>query len=315
MSGTTELSIVIVNWNGGTLLRRCIESISRYPPDVSYEIIVVDNASTDDSLAWVRSLGANVRIIANEQNVGFARANNRAFAESRSNSILLLNPDAEVTEGAIDRLLGTLRNDPRVAACAPRLLNPDGSLQPSVRANPLTPLHIAASAFGVWRILPRGIRGRFLFSDHWSYDSLRAVPAVFGAALVVKRKVIDEIGGLDERFEMYSEDSEWCLRARRAGMVILFDPRATVIHHGGSFAVARWGNLGALKVKTEAYLLLQRVTLSRFHRVANVITLSVVTLGQVICHRVRGSCVEEARMRLALYGADLAREFGFAQRR
>jgi GT2 family glycosyltransferase len=132
---------------------------------------------------------------------------------------------------------------------------------------------------------------------------------------MMKRSVIDEVGGLDERFEMYSEDSEWCLRVRRAGMVILFDPRATVIHYGGSFALARWGHLGMLKVKTEAYLLLQRVTLSRLHRVANVITLSAVTIGQLIWQSLRGGRAEEARMRLALYGADLAREFGYQPRR
>ena len=312
------VSLVVISYEMTRELPRTLLSLSPSHQGLDgcdYEIILVDNASTDDSLSWARSLATNalapLRIIANAVNVGFAKANNQAFAQSRSAAILLLNPDAEVTAGAIDRLLTTVCDDPRTAACAPRLLNPDGSLQPSVWANPLTPLHIMVSALGLWRILPRGLRGRLLFGDHWLHDSLREVPVAFGAALMVKRSIIDEVGGLDERFEMFSEDSEWCLRVRRAGGIILFDPRAIVTHHGGSFAVARWGHLGTVRVKTESYLLLQRITLSPLHRVANVVTLILVTIVRLLQQRLRGGRAEEARMRLKLYTADLARGFRF----
>ena len=308
---SSELSIVIVNWNGGELFRRCIESIGRHRPTASCEIIVVDNASSDDSVTWMRARAASspvpLTIIENRENVGFARANNQAFMESRSPLLFLLNADAEVTEGAIDRLMATLREHPDAAACAPRLLNTDGSLQPSVWPNPLTPLHILASALGIWRLLPRAIRGPFLFADHWTYDSLRRVPMASGAALLVRREVIDRIGGFDERFEMYSEDNEWCLRMRRAGWHVLFDPGASVVHHHGSFAVDRWGDLGRLEVNTEAQLRFQRIALSRVHRLANVLTLSCVTVAQLLWQRIRGMDTAESRLRLRLYIHDLMR--------
>ena len=139
-----QLSIVIVNWNCIGLLPRCLDSIARWHPGVPFEVIVVDNVSTDGSLEWLRSPGARsgfadgqFRLIENTTNVGFGRANNRAIASSRSELVFLLNPDTEVRRGAIDALVALLREDHRIGACAPRLLNPDGSLQPSVSRTPL----------------------------------------------------------------------------------------------------------------------------------------------------------------------------------
>jgi GT2 family glycosyltransferase len=289
------LSIVVVNWNGGELFRRCIESVRRHPPSVPYEIIVVDNASTDGSLQWAR----DARVIANTENVGFGKANNQAFAVSRSPFVFLLNADAEVTGGALDRLMATLREHPRAAVCAPRLVNPDGSLQPSVWPNPLTPLHILVSGLGLWRLLPRGARGRLLFGDQWSYDALAEVPMAGGAALMVRREAIDAVGGFAESFAMYGEDNEWCLRMRRAGWTVLFDPRATVMHHGASFSRMRWGDdLTKLRHQTETYLRMQRMTLSPAHRLANVLALSLVAA-------LRSPWRRDARMRLRLYLGDL----------
>ena len=288
------LSIIVVNWNGGELFRRCIESIHRHPPSGEYEIIVVDNASTDDSLTWAGS----ARVIANDENVGFARANNQAFAQSRSPFVFLLNADAEVLDGTIDRLMATLREHPRAAICAPRLVNPDGSLQPSVWPNPLTPLHILVSGLGLGRLLPRGLRGRLLFADQWTYDALAEVPMAGGAALMVRREAIDAVGGFAESFAMYGEDDEWCLRMRRAGWVVLFDPRATVMHHDAAFSRMRWDDMGRLRQRTESFLQLQRMTLSPAHRVANLVALSFVAALRSLWRR-------DARMRLRLYLRDL----------
>ena len=139
-----ELSIVVVNWNGGALLGRCVESIAARPPSVAFEVIVVDNASSDDSVARMRGgegaralAGAGrLRVVENAENLGFGRANNQAFGLTRAPLVFLLNPDTEVTEGAVDTLIGTLRADARVAATGPKLLNADGSLQVSVWRNP-----------------------------------------------------------------------------------------------------------------------------------------------------------------------------------
>ena len=289
------LSIVVVNWNGGELFRRCIESVRRHPPSVAYEIIVVDNASTDGSLQWAHG----ARVIANSENLGFARANNQAFAASGAPFVFLLNADAEVTEGALDRLMATLREHPRAAICAPRLVNPDGSLQPSVWPNPLTPLHILVSGLGLWRLLPRGARGRLLFGDQWSYDALAEVPMAGGAALMVRREAIDAVGGFAESFAIYGEDDEWCLRMRGAGWTVLFDPRATVMHHGASFSRMRWSDdLTKLRHQTETYLQIQRMTLGAAHRLANLASLSLVAA-------LRSPWRRDARLRLRLYLRDL----------
>jgi N-acetylglucosaminyl-diphospho-decaprenol L-rhamnosyltransferase len=304
---TAELSIVIVNWNGGELLRRCLESIRSHPPSVAFRVIVVDNASTDESLQSIRPLASTLplELIENAHNPGFGRANNQAFAASDSPLFFLLNPDAELTEGALDRLIGTLRSRPRAAACGPRVVHADGSLQPTVWPNPLTPLHIVLSGLGLWRLLPRPVRGRFLFGDHWTCDRVTDVPMVSGAAVLVKREALEQAGGFDERLTLYAEDNEWCLRVRRAGWQVVFDPGATVMHHGSVSSIARWGDLGKLRVQTESFLSAQRLSLRPVHRIANVLTLTGVVWLRSSWRRLRGRRDEAACVLLPLYRADL----------
>src|SRR5688572_12052453 len=116
-----DLSIIIVNWNGGELLRRCIESVVRHPPATSWEIILVDNASTDNSLEWVRSANLpNLRLIEMQENLGFGKANNLGFDLSSAPLLFIMNNDAEVQPGAIDRLIATINSGDRVGACGPR---------------------------------------------------------------------------------------------------------------------------------------------------------------------------------------------------
>jgi N-acetylglucosaminyl-diphospho-decaprenol L-rhamnosyltransferase len=306
---SVQLTIVIVNWNGGELLRRCLESIQRHPPAVPFEVVLVDNASSDGSVAHAESLGASfpIAILRNEENLGFGRANNQAFAQSRAPLQFLLNPDAELREGAVDRLVATLNEHPEAGACAPRLVHADGSLQPTVWPNPLTPLHIVLAGTGLWRLLPRKLRGTLLFADHWTYDRLRAVPMVSGAAMLVRRRVIEEVGGFDERFAMYAEDNEWCLRMRRAGWQIVLDPRATVMHHGGALSLTRWGELGKLRVQTAEMLRFQRMSLSRVHRIANVVALAAVSAVRYASRRVRGQRDDAAAAVLKLCLEDLRR--------
>ena len=124
-----ELVIIIVNWNGGDLLRRCIASVAEFPPTLPYEVLVVDNASTDGSREWLKSLNGKVRLIENDENLGFGRANNRAFKETNAPFLFLMNNDAEVKAGTIDTPIATLKSDSQLGVVGPRLQNPDGSLQ------------------------------------------------------------------------------------------------------------------------------------------------------------------------------------------
>src|SRR2546426_3289673 len=168
-----ELSIIMVNWNGGELLRSCLKSIAQAPPSVAYEIVVVDNASSDQSVAWLRGgevsallPGVHVHVIENALNEGFSSANNQAMAYSRAPMMFLLNPDTEVTKGAIDTLIACLRSGERIGACGPRLLKTDGSLQHSVWRNPPAAWEIIISCLSLWRVLHRRLLGEQLRVGH-----------------------------------------------------------------------------------------------------------------------------------------------------
>jgi GT2 family glycosyltransferase len=309
-----ELSIIIVNWNGGDLLRHCLESIVRSPPSVTYDIIVVDNVSTDDSLKWLRSdeakelLGeTKLHLIENSENVGFSRANNQGFAESEASMLFLLNPDTEVLPGAIDTLIATLKSSARTGACGPRLLNTDGSLQHSVWRNPPTPWETIISVSGLWRLIPKRVRGRLLLGGHWDHARRRSVPMLSGAAILAKREVIDEVGGLDERFHMYGEDYEWCLRIRRAGWQLIFEPSASVTHHGGQSSRLRWDRQGVQRAQLDSYFQFQRYALSRSHNIANLVAGCTVLTFHRTWKKMRGRPTAEVDIILESYRADLKR--------
>jgi hypothetical protein len=309
-----ELTVVIVNWNGGELLRRCIRSLAEAPPSVTYEIVVVDNASEDDSVTWLRSDevgallgGAALRVIENAENVGFGTANNQAIAGSHAPLLFLLNPDTEVSPGAIDTLTTTLQSDARIGACGPRLLYADGSLQPSVWCNPPTPWEMVISGAGLWRLIPRRIRGEWLLGRHWDHARRRVVPMLFAAAVVVKRSVFEAVGGFDERLYMYAEDNEWCLRVTRAGWQLMFEPAAAVVHHGSHFSLRRWGSREKLRVQLESSLRFQRFSLSRRHRVANLAAGCFVMALQRWGRRLRRKPTDDVALCLEMYLADLKR--------
>jgi N-acetylglucosaminyl-diphospho-decaprenol L-rhamnosyltransferase len=256
-----QLSFIIVNWNGGEFLRRCLESIVRHPPSFPFDVWLVDNASTDDSRGWLHSpelpalLGEiELHLIENSENVGFGRANNQAFAASSAPLLFLLNADAELTPGACDILKRTLTSGDDIGACGPRILNPDGSLQISVWRNPPTAWATLLSGLRLAALLPKRIRGELLLAEYWDHNRRRNVDMLGGAAILVRREVIDQVGGFDERFHMYGEDNEWCLRITRAGWRLVFEPDAVVIHQGGHGAKKRWTDIEKLRVQTEATL-------------------------------------------------------------
>lgn len=309
-----ELSIVIVNWNGGAFLRAAIESVVESPPGVPFDIIVVDNASTDSSLDWLRSteakerLGATaLRLVENTENVGFSKANNQAFALSDAPLLFLLNADAEVRAGTLDKAIATLKSDGRNGACGPRLVNPDGSLQPSVFRNPPAPWEILLAGFRLHGLLPANLRGRLLLGGHWNHAERRRVERLSGAAMLVRREVIDAVGGLDERFHMYGEDVEWCLRIRRGGWWLIHEPDAVVMHHGGQSSKQRWGGLETARRIVDGQLRFQERCLSRTHFVSNIMASSAVAGVSYAWRTLRGAPAVEARMALSLYAKYLKR--------
>jgi GT2 family glycosyltransferase len=310
---SAELSIIIVNWNGGDLLRRTVESVVAAPPSLRHEVVVVDNASSDDSLARLRSsaaadsLGGRLRVFENADNLGFGRANNQAFAQTSSPLVLLLNPDTEVTAGSVDRLVATVRSGERVGAAGPKLLNADGSVQVSVWRNPPAAWEALLTGFALHRLLPRRVRGDLLLAEHFDYARRRAVGMLSGAAMLVRREVIDGVGGFDERFHMYGEDNEWCLRITRAGWRLVFEPEAVVMHHGAASSVKRWDSLEKMRVQAEGYLLFLRRSLPRRRRVSLLATSCMLLTLQRAARGLTGRERRDVEQTLRLFAADLRR--------
>jgi GT2 family glycosyltransferase len=310
-----DLSIVIVNWNGGELLRRAVESVVSFPPSLEYEVIVVDNASTDDSVPLMRNSEQAIelahrnrlRVILNQENRGFGQANNQAFALTESPFLFLLNPDAAVTEGSIDKLIATVREGSRVGAAGPKILNSDGSLQTSAWRNPPAAWEILLSQMKLYLLLPRRFRGELLLGGHWRHDRERRVPMLSGAAMLVRREVIDEVGGFDERFHMYGEDNEWCLRMTRAGWKLIFQPKAVVLHHGAQSSLQRWNNLEKLRVQLEAGYLFQQQSLPRRRLISNQLASFVTGSAQHVWRRLRGVKAPDVQLAKEIHWRNLKR--------
>lgn len=226
-----RLSIIIVSWNTRQVLLDCLASIGRYPPSGLFEVLVIDNASTDDSAESIRRHHPHVLLIANDQNRGFAAANNQAIARARGQYLLLLNPDTIVHPHSLDILCEFMEHHEEVTACGPRLLNEDGTLQPSARRFPTFrgALHryTALRYFGIFR----GHYRRWLMKD-FAHDRQMDVDQLMGSALLVRRSAVEQVGRMDEQFFVYYEEVDLCCRLKQAGGRIVFVPDAIITHLG-----------------------------------------------------------------------------------
>ncbi len=227
-----RLSIIIVNWNVQELLDRCLASIyaADLPPG-SFEIIVVDSASQDDSVAMAREKYPAVRLLAQVENVGFTRGNNIGLAQAQGDFLLLLNPDTKVSRSGLGTLVEYLQDNPTVGIAGPQTLNSDGSHQSTRRRFPTLMTGIFESTW-LAGAAPAGVERdyRMLETDD---EDIIMVDWVQGSALMLRREVYRDIGGLDEAFVMYSEELDYCRRAKRAGWQVAYHGGAIITHHGG----------------------------------------------------------------------------------
>ena len=224
-----DLSIIVVNWNTKDLLSQCLQSIYETVSNLSFEVIVVDNASTDGSQAAIREQFPLTRLIENQKNEGFARANNQAMTASQGRYVLLFNSDAIATSGAIQSLVSLGDAEPRIGIIGAQLLNPDGSFQASY-----TPFPTLWQEFFVLTGLGRLLRGHWYPSRGPEEDKgPRMVDYVEGACLLVRRQAVEEVGGLDEGYFMYAEEVDWCYAMKRSGWQVWYQPAAKIIHLGG----------------------------------------------------------------------------------
>jgi GT2 family glycosyltransferase len=232
------VSALIVNWNTCEHLRRCLQALQRCPQPPDLEVIVVDNASSDGSAEVVRREFLQARLIANDRNLGYAAANNQAAKVAQGRYLLLLNPDAEVTDDAIAKLLAFAETHPEAGAVAPKLVYPDGRLQPSLRSFP-TPAALLFATLPLDKLFALRPSPLTAFLGHYRltwfrYDRIAEVEQPMASALLVRREAWEQVGGMDETMPIFFNDVDFCWRLKKAGWRIYFLPDAVVIHHHGA---------------------------------------------------------------------------------
>ena len=233
------LEIVIVGFRSRDLLRSCLRSIDENPPSRPFRVTVVDNASEDGTVEMVHSEHPDVRVVALRENRGFSYSNNLVLRESGAQALLLLNPDTEVTAGALDASWDRLFSDPRIGMVGCRLVLPDGGLDHAAKRSFPTPLSALAHFSGVGRSERAPSSLSQYRATHLDEDEPGEVDAVNGAFMMVRAEALREVGLLDEGYWLYMEDLDWCYRFWQAGWKVFYDPAGEVVHVKGGSSGAR----------------------------------------------------------------------------
>jgi GT2 family glycosyltransferase len=290
-----ELSVIVVTYNNLDTINQCLESIRRYIRGLSFEVILIDNCSTDGTYDAVVREYPWVESYQSATNEGFAAANNRGICESEGRFILLLNPDAFLVSYGIDHALDFMENSADTAILGGKIIYPNGEMQTSNNAFPslfTEVLHM----IGISRITRnsrlRAVWGRYLgrflgrsvneyLRVYWDSDRVRAVDWVSGASMLVRREAVEDVGLLDDHFFMYYEDADWCLRMTQKGWKVVYSPDMTVVHQVGGEA-RRSHPLAELE-RNRSRLYYYNKHFPIFHRVILRILLIGSILMQMLC--------------------------------
>ncbi len=234
-----EVSIIVVSYNTCALTREAIESAVCETIDTSFEIIVVDNASSDGSAEMLATLPCRPHLLALERNIGFARANNLAARSASGDYILLLNPDTIVRDHAIDKLVAFAKACPEAGIWGGRTLFPDGSVNPASCWARMTLWNQFCRATGLTALFPRFqfFNGETL--GGWPRNTSREVDIISGCFMLVDAELWGDLGGLDASFFMYGEEADFCLRAKAHGARPIVTPNAEIVHYGGASEAVR----------------------------------------------------------------------------
>jgi hypothetical protein len=229
------LSILIVNWNTRDLLRACLKSILKFPPTCPFEVIVVDNASSDGSAHMVREEFPTVRMVESPVNTGYARGNNLAFGEATGDFLLTLNPDTEFEDDSLDRALATLQSRPDYGCLGIKQIGVDGRVQASVRGFP-TVTSLFGEVTRLAALLPASSLGSYRLSQ-FDYEREQAAPQPMGTFLLFRRQALEAVGNpkrpFDESFPIFFNEVDLLYRLHRVGWPCLYTPKAHIRHHGG----------------------------------------------------------------------------------
>ena len=233
-----QVSIIIVSWNVRKLLEHCLTSIFTYTKNTDFEVIVVDNNSHDDTVAMVKKRFPQVKLIANDYNAGFAKANNQGLKLATGEFVYFLNPDTEFIEDSITKLLEVFDRHPDAVAATGMLVYSDKSRQPNVKGNPglIDQLLIGIK---MHHFVKTSSLRRYLAKD-FRYEHEQSVEQIMGASIFIQKEVLDQLRGWDERYWLWWEDIDLCKRIQLTGKKIIYTPETRVIHHEGkSFAQKR----------------------------------------------------------------------------
>ena len=226
-----DVSIVIINWNTRNVLCNCLTSIFKQTHRIEFEVIVVDNASIDDSVAILKADFPQVKLIENSTNRGFAAANNQGLAVALGRYVLLLNSDTIIMDNAVAKTIEFADHHPEAAVMGCRVLNLDRTLQPTCFMFPSIVNMLLSSSY-LYKLFPHNrIFGRERMT-WWDRSDVHEVDVVTGCFMLVRREAVGQVGMMDERFFMYGEETDWCYRFRQAGWKVLFTPTPEIIHLG-----------------------------------------------------------------------------------
>jgi GT2 family glycosyltransferase len=217
-----DLSVIVLNYNTKKLLRNCLSSVFASTGEFKIEVLVADNGSTDGSIEMIKNDFPRAVLIQNGQNLGFSKGNNVAIKQAAGRHILLLNSDTVVQPDAFAKMIEKADGDVNIGALGPKILLPNGQLDPSARRNFPNPANSFLRLFGLKKFSNYNIAG--------PVDQEMEVEAIMGACMLVPRRVIDQVGMLDEDFFFYGEDLDWCFRIKQAGFKVVYFPQAEILH-------------------------------------------------------------------------------------
>lgn len=253
-----DLSIVIVSWNTKEVLDQCLQSIKKYPPSCSYDVWVVDNASLDRTVEYITKKFPWVKVIANSENIGFAKANNQVLKNISSVYALILNPDTQLKKGSVDRLISLVKNDSQIGASGPLLLNPDQSIQMSGYYRRV-PSVIQVLCFYT-QLQQFCMKFPFLVRTFWEPDlsvqqNYLEVDQIPGACLLAKTAVLKKVGYFDEDYPLWFEDVDLCYKLKQSGYKLWVVTGSHVMHIGG-VSFSKWQNDAAKQIRFVSSLLI-----------------------------------------------------------
>ena len=316
LCGGPDISIIIVNWNSAKLLDACLSSIEGSLKRIDYETIVIDNASNDDDILFLKGAlekkHRRTRFIYNPTNAGNAAANNIGLRKARGKYALFLNPDTRFVENGLEKAL-SIAESPRVGAVGCKLLNEDGTTQLSIFRFP-TLGRIAVTSLLLHKLLPPKLRKRFAFAAE-DCEASQSPDWILGAFMIVPRDLMERLGGFDESIFMYGEDVDLCYRIKEQGLEIVHVPDFSVVHYGGSSGRQAWTSAQREARIYDAIFYFQRKHFGRFSLLA---VKSLCALGSLLriaiyalwaaSPRARSRCLNEIRTQKAVLVRCLRRD-------